>query len=174
MPRLFRVIGASLGFRDREDLRHVSMVGDAPGDRHRREPRIAPRMGQRQEAVLDVVDVVGREPTAPGIEYEAESTAGPGGQFDLARVRIEGEIVVAQHNGQSLPERRSEPTAIAAVGHVDPAVEVIAEAVGQRIADAEPQPAEDDRTPVSAAVAVGVLEEDDLRRGQHEDAVAPW
>ena len=174
MPRLFRVIGASLGFGDGEDLRHVSMVGDAPGDGHRRESRIAPRVGQRQEAVLDVVDVVGRESTAPGIKYEAESAAGPGGQFDLAGVRIEGEIVVTQHDGQSLPERRREPTAVAAVGHVDPAVEVIAEAVGQRIADAEPQPAEDDRTPVSAAVAVGVLEEDDLRRGQHEDAVAPW
>ena len=123
--------------------------------------------------MLDVVDVVGREPTAPGIKYEAESAAGPGGQFDLAGVRIEGEIVVTQHDGQSLPERRREPTAIAAVGHVDPAVEVIAEAVGQRIADAEPQPAEDNRAPVGASVAIGVLEEDDLRRGQHEDAVAP-
>ena len=131
-------------------------------------------MGQRQEAVLDVVDVVGREPTAPGIKHETESAAGPGGQFDLAGVRIEGEIVVTQHDEQSLPERRREPTAIAAVGHVDPAVEVIAEAVGQRIADAEPQPTEDNRAPVGASVAIGVLKEDDLRRGQREDAVAPW
>ena len=174
MPRLFRVIGASLGFGDGEDLRHVSMVGDAPGDGHRREPRVTPRVGQRQEAVLDVVDVVGREPTAPGIKHEAESAAGPGGQFDLAGVRIEGKIVVTQHDRQSLPERRREPTAIAAVGHVDPAVEVIAEAVGQRIADAEPQPTEDNRAPVGASVAIGVLKEDDLRRGQREDAVAPW
>jgi hypothetical protein len=56
---------------------------------------------------------------------------------------------------------------------VDPAIEMIAEAVGQRIADTEPQAAEDDRTPVRTTVAVGVLKEDDLRRSQCQDAITP-
>lgn len=129
------------------------------------------------EAAVDIlVDghgvAIGGEEIAEGVEAETEDVGLAVAEFfDAGAVRAEAEGAAA--HGEGLAAAAAEGGLIAdALAGVDPAVEAAAEIIDHVVGIVDGEGAEDAFLVVSAAVAVGVREVDDVGSGENEGALA--
>ena len=98
---LFRVIYARLRLGDRIDARHLAVIGNAARRLDRRKAGIAVQVADRDDALLEGIDVVGHEAPAPIIEHQAKAGAGVERRRKVAGLGIEAEIEIAQRHGRA-------------------------------------------------------------------------
>lgn len=173
MAGLFGMIGAGLSDRDGMDAGHVTMIGDGMGGWHGGKASEPMQVPDRQDAKLDVVDVVRGEAAAPIVEDQPESASGNVGGFEPARTWVESEIEMAKGNGWRGQPEGLDRAAVAAIDAVDMVVEREPKSVDVAVGHTEPEPTEPDFAQVGFAIACGVLEIEDLGRGGNEDAAVP-
>lgn len=71
------------------------MGGDVNGGFKSGQGRVQVKVALGNDSLLQVVDIVSREAVAGPVEDETEAAPGVGGEFEMAAVRIKGEIIIA-------------------------------------------------------------------------------
>src|SRR5262249_28734437 len=95
----------------------------------------------------------------------------PRDRLQLARVRLDAEVAVAERVG--LAVETLDLAAEEAAGAVDPTVEAALQAVHSGLVGRRPEAAAELLRDVGLAVAVGVLRVEDIRGGADQHALAP-
>ena len=173
VPGLIRVVDAGLGVGHLEELRRAAVVRDHVARGRQHQPRVVPQVSDREDHVLDVVDVVGAEHPAPRVEGDAVSPRGLERRLQRAGVGPEAEVGAANRDGRLGPAGRMAAPVVAAVGGVDPVVDTPGEPVDVVLRVLDREAGEQDVARVGHPVAVRVAQVQDVGRRGHQHAVAP-
>ncbi len=149
------------------------MVGNALGSLDGRQAGKSIQITGGDHPLLDMIDVISHEAAPPIIEDQPETTAGMEGGGEIARNRIETEIQIPDRHRRPRLAGGSHVTAVAAIDAMNAIVKPPAQSVHVAVGHAEREPFQHHFAHVGLAVAVGVLQKNDLRRGGDQHSAAP-
>ena len=160
--RLLRMIHPGGRRDDRKQLGRGAVVGDVVGGGKGCDVARGFELVDRQDLLLQVIDIVGGEAMPGCIGHETEAACGLEGAVNLPAAEAEGHVGLSQHHRGG-----------SGVGKPHTAVESKSQAVSVAVGYPEGDTLDHLLTEVGHAIAVGVFQIEKIRRRQHEHAPPP-